>query len=704
MQNRMVRLTHLPAFRMLLPFLCGILIGLYSRYSAPILLLPCLLLLFVIAFRYKPKFHALQFQQWQGLLLYSLLLLSGWCYAWLRVPTNRPDHYSHFLSEDAQITLRLVETPEPKGKLYRTEAAVEEIMLGADTISVSGKLLVYIRPDSNNFRIPDYGDWIATPMQLQVPRKATNPGTFDFQRYLLRQGITHTLYLTPDEISYSGNNTAHPFLRWTRSLRDYLTAAITNAIDDEGAEAIALALLIGNRSLLDDDITDTFSSTGTMHILAVSGLHVGIIFLFFDKLLSLFPILVRHRYSKPVALMLIIWTYAILTGLSPSIFRAAIMFSFLSLGRPAGKHTNSFNILAASAFLLLIIDPMMVWQVGFQLSFSAILGILCFQPYLAKLWYPSYAIPRYVWSIMTVSIAAQIGTAPLSVYYFHQFPMYFLLSNIIAIPMSFITMCSGVLFCMTSALPAVGTLTGILLELLLLFMHKSLSLISNIPGAVVGHMYWPMGITVGVYVCLLILYMWLKGKRHFQLYLLQACVTVLLVVSGIQMLSDKSRPRLFIYDSRAATTIGYRYGNHAYILSDDTSSITETFADQYAPSLQRRWTGTPVVHRLDTLRHHPCIEIGGQHIFFAQKVGKDLPDCQPDYLVMDGGTIPIYDLLEHYSNTTFILGSRCSRKQAAYFQTLLEESGNHFYSIKESSAADLLLLQNQHLSYGLQGR
>ncbi len=700
----MVRLTHLPALRMLLPFLCGILIGLFARYSVPIPLLLCLLLIFYGLYSNKRASGTLLLQQWQGLILHILLLLTGWSYAWIRVPANRADHYSRYIREDAQLEIRVQQSPEPKGKSHRMETAVHRIILDKDTISVSGKLLMYLRTDSAACSLPEWGDRLIVPMQLQLPREATNPGSFDYRKYLLRQGISHVAYYKPDDITYAGNTSVNPLYKWTGAIGDYLSAEITDAINAPEARAIGLALLIGNRSLLDPDITDRFATTGTMHILAVSGLHVGIIFLFFDTILGLLPIAYKRKYFKPIALIVIIWTYALMTGLSPSIFRAAIMFSFLSMGKPLGKHISSFNILAASALLLIIINPMMILQVGFQLSYTAILGILCFQPYLAKCWHPQHTVLRYIWSIVTVSLAAQIGTAPLSIFYFHQFPVYFLLSNIIAIPLSFITMCAGVVFCLTSAIPIVGMFTAKALELLLQIMHNSLSYMSDLPSAAVLHMHWAMWTVISIYGTLILLYCWLVGKQHLYLWLLQLSAIAILFFSGIEMIVYKRQPGLFVYDNKDATAIGFRHGNNSYLISNDSVAIDGAFSNNFAPSLQRRWTGNPAVLNIPAEHNAACMQVGGQHILIALHNNNDLPACEPDYIVIDGGKVPLQALMDRYSSATYILGSRCSRKQLEYLRAKLEGNGIAYYSIKDNGYADLSPSQHHHLSYGAEGR
>ena len=171
-----------------------------------------------------------------------------------------------------------------------------------------------------------------------------------------------------------------------------------------------------------------------MHVLAVSGLHVGIIFFILNFLLT--PLNRNKRLLKIKLFLLVgaLWFYAFLTGLSPSVMRSCTMFSFIVVGENLNKRTNIYNTLAASAFLLMLINPLIIFGAGFQLSYIAVISIVFFQPRLAALVAVKNRILKYVWDLFTVSVAVQIGTAPISIFYFHQFPVYFWLSNFIVIP------------------------------------------------------------------------------------------------------------------------------------------------------------------------------------------------------------------------------------------------------------------------------
>ena len=203
---------------------------------------------------------------------------------------------------------------------------------------------------------------------------------------------------------------------------------------------VASALLLGYRENLDKELVKSYASAGAMHVLAVSGLHVGILYLLLTRIFSFLKKVKKVKNGKFILTILIVsflWFYAIMTGLSASVMRATTMFSFIVIGNELlNRKTSIYNTLAVSAIILMIINPFIVYQVGFQLSYVAVVGIVYLQPKLNRLFYSRYKLVRGVWAITCVSLAAQIATFPLSLHYFHQFSTYFFISNLIVIPAS----------------------------------------------------------------------------------------------------------------------------------------------------------------------------------------------------------------------------------------------------------------------------
>ncbi|NJO90405.1 MAG: ComEC/Rec2 family competence protein, partial [Chloroflexia bacterium] len=198
--------------------------------------------------------------------------------------------------------------------------------------------------------------------------------------------------------------------------------------------AILAALTLGVKDYLSDEIVEAYSDSGAMHVLAVSGLHVGILMAMLNMIFSFFWKRKKLLVLKSIIILVFLWLFALITGLAPSVTRSALMFSFFILSKNSGKRPSSYNSLAAAAFIILLFNPNALFHVGFQLSFLAVISILLFQQKLYRTIDIKNKYLDYFWQLTTVSLAAQIGTTPISIFYFHQFPIYALLTNIIVIP------------------------------------------------------------------------------------------------------------------------------------------------------------------------------------------------------------------------------------------------------------------------------
>ena len=291
-----------------------------------------------------------------------------------------------------------------------------------------GKMILYFEKDSASVSSLSYGDYFyvyGKPNRVKAP---SNPGEFDYKRFLERKGIYHQLYLASDRWIEIDKQKENPIYRFALNCRAYLLDILQEK-GLKGAEyAVASAILLGYSDKIDAKLLQEYSGAGAMHILCVSGLHVGIVYVVFSMLLFFLGKTDRSRFLKSMLLILLIWSYAVLTGLSPSVMRASAMFSLVAIGQNMRRDTNIFNTLSASAFILMLIDPLIILNLGFQLSYSAVLGIVLLQPPIYRIFTIKSKILDKIWTIIAVSIAAQIGTLPITLYYFHQFPNYFFLS------------------------------------------------------------------------------------------------------------------------------------------------------------------------------------------------------------------------------------------------------------------------------------
>lgn len=342
----------------------------------------------------------------------------------------------------------------------------------------SGKGLVYV--EFNHFENFKIGQKIIFPNNFEVITNKNNPGEFDATSYWNNLQIYHISFLNRYNIASLNNKTSS--LSIFKHMQHYFSDKLEKVMSGEEL-AIAKALLLGEKSEISSDLMNAFSGTGAMHLLSVSGLHIGIFVWIMQTLIALvYPSI--KRIFEVLLLLVILWIYTGITGFSPSVNRAAIMFSFLLLARLSGKQYSSIRILFISAFVLLLYNPNYLFDIGFQLSYAAMIGIFTFYRPIASI----FTIKNYVllkcWETTAVGIAAQITTLPLTLYYFHQFPNYFILTNIGLMVFSGVILGVGVAFLLLSWVPFLSKIIGIALFYSIHFLVDFIQYIYQLPFSV----------------------------------------------------------------------------------------------------------------------------------------------------------------------------------------------------------------------------
>lgn len=374
-------------------------------------------------------------KQWlRGSLILSLFFVSGIVITHQNTPITYSKHYLHHFYFDA-YQARVTANAETKPKTYKAEAEILAVRINGKWQKSSGKILLYVPLDAVSK--PIYGDVFlinSLPREVEPPK---NPLEFNYKAYLQRKGIYAHHFVRAENLRFIENNPPNYLIKAANQLRAYAEAINKQYLKEPQLYGIANAMLLGLRDEIDHDLQSAYSATGAVHVLSVSGMHVGILYLLLQFLfgkLTLTGKPKRKEYPKKqylftILIIVILFFYAILTGLSASVVRAAVMFSLLQVAPLVGRKNATFNTVALSAILLLFYNPYWLYDVGFQLSYLAILGILwLYTPLYQLVTFPKYT--TWVWSGLSVSLSAQLLTFPLSVYYFHQFPNYFLLTNL----------------------------------------------------------------------------------------------------------------------------------------------------------------------------------------------------------------------------------------------------------------------------------
>lgn len=445
-----MRLLNFTVVKFCLALILGILANHYLKLRVDILFLIevgliTLLIIQWLVYKSKVVQHI-----WFGLVTFLVMAGLGMISYGLQDERVNSNHYSHAIQVKDRIEKTFVVQihKQLKTDAYNDKYVVKVLHL--ENKSATGQLLLNVSRDSlkRPFHVDDV---LAVRTQLQDIRPALNPYQFDYSQYLKRQNIYHQLYASHNDISILKQET-HTLFGYADALRRHILLKLETAGFKGANLDLVSALLLGQRQYVDQDVIKSFVDSGTIHILAISGLHVGLILLILNRL---FQPLHRIKGGKTVASVLIVvllWSFAVVAGLSPSVVRAVTMFSLISVALHLRKSTNIYNTLIISAFILLLIRPNFLFEVGFQLSYGAVLGIVSLQPYFYKLWNPPHYFLDLGWQTLTVTVAAQLSILPISLFYFHQFPGLFFVSNLVIIPFLGIILGLGILVILLAVL------------------------------------------------------------------------------------------------------------------------------------------------------------------------------------------------------------------------------------------------------------
>ena len=345
-------------------------------------------------------------------------------------------------------------------------------------------------------------------------------------------------------------------------LRHYFAGVIEQYVQRPESKQIALALLLGQKESLGKEVKQAYSATGTQHILAVSGLHVGIIYSILLLPLTFFKQKGQLLQKSYLVLVLgLIWIYALMTGFSPSVVRAVVMFSLVTLGQMRKRKPSIWNILAFSALLLLVLDPDIQSDLGFQLSYLAVAGIVGLQPILLRMWAPSNRVLDYFWQMATVTLAAQLITSPLTLHYFHTFPTYFLVANLLIVPLSYIILCVGVPFLLLAWIPMVGSLLGAIVDFLLFIQNEITYTLQELPAALWQGIHLSLAGMLAIWGALWIWGNWEFGNRKI-LVRLGFGLCLLWAISNLWTEVLRPSHELYFFTKDQQRILDLRLGEH----------------------------------------------------------------------------------------------------------------------------------------------
>lgn len=478
-----------PILRLVVPLILGILFYMqFPQWAPP--LISNLVLLVVVSLLAWPKKYLFPYKHRyiSGIIIYTTFFIIGIGLSQFQHSYQKENYFATKLSESDYAIATLIEPPAEKPRSIKLIVAVRQMGNQEEIFTTDGLAVLYLEKDSNAKAL-QYGDVLIIPNELKPVSAPQNPDEFDYQSYLSNSGIEYQAYLRIGKWYKTNLKQGNPIKMYAINIRHFLLEELKRHGIRDAEFSVTAAMLLGVRNHLSPELQQSFSGAGAMHILCVSGLHVGIIFMLLNYFLGFLDRIKKGAIIRSIIILSSIWTYAMITGLSPSVVRAATMFSFISIGQNIGRQVNVYNSLSASAFVLLAFNPYLIIDVGFQLSYAAVIAIVALQKPLQNLWTPKWEGLFKIWQLTTVSIAAQIGTAPLALYYFHSFPNYFLLTNLVVIPAAFAIFISGIIVLVFSWSGVLADYFAWILSKMVALLNTFITGVEQLPFAVSRNIY-----------------------------------------------------------------------------------------------------------------------------------------------------------------------------------------------------------------------
>ena len=473
--------------------------------------------------------------------------------------------------------LRYNPQPLPKGEYF---AVVHEFPLEKEKSYravirlIKPKILVlaYFEKSEQISRV-EPGDVIWFRGQPEILQKTGNPFEFDYQAYAIRNGIGHRIYLKGSNFYALKTEKSRDIIESALIIRDRLLRIIENCGLKGEVFHLVSSISLGAREELEPETTQSFAKTGVIHVLAVSGMNVAIIFVVLDLMLQFLKRKKGGIYLYTFIILTAVWGYALITGMSASVLRAAAMFTFIVIGTGMSRHPNIYNTLASSAFVLLCINPSLVYDVGFQLSYVAVFSIVFFHPSIYGVFYFKYWIPDQIWILLSVSMSAQIGTLPFLLHYFHQFPTWFLLANLMVIPLvTLILYLTCIVFIVAPIVPFLGVIMTRILDWAGQGMLFSVHFVERLPYSILDGLY-PSDLSLLIIVLISIsVTLFIMHKSPKVLSVALVLFISLLIFGNLSAYQKILQKEIVVFNLSGKTLVAFTTGSETIWLTDKNNT------------------------------------------------------------------------------------------------------------------------------------
>jgi competence protein ComEC len=670
-----VKIVHFPLTRIFVGFLIGILI---FRIESPNLVIVFVSLtinligLFVFYF-YTQKHNFIRFIFGVFVLLSSILI--GISTALIHKENRIRIHYTNQIKDyekPHKMNLLLVEKIKNNSKYNRYVAQIK-ILDGKNSF---GKIILNISKENSakNLKIGDVLQLNGTILKNKIPQ---NPNLFNYGKYYENQEIYAQIYIKNKRIIIKN----YEISVWASFSNFRETIILNLEHSDISKEELNVlnALILGQQQDISPETLKEYQYAGAVHVLSVSGLHVGFILLFITFLLKPIGNSRRGSLLKLFIIVLSLWAFAILAGLSPSIVRSATMFSFIAIGIHLRRTVNIYHTLLVSMLLILLFKPSFLFDVGFQLSYLALFFILWLQPLLSNIWLPKNKIIRYFWDIIAVSFSAQIGAMPLSIHYFHQFPGLFFVTNLLILPLLGIIMAVGVVAILIATFETVPIFIAKPTEFLIKLLNEIIHLVASMDNFVIKNISFSKEMLISSYLVIILMILWIKKPVFKQLILVFLSVILVQSIFIFQKKETLNKEELIVFDYKKNTLITARIGESVTVYGSDSiiENITKNLVIQ--SYLVGNFCYVTNKKKLENFMHfkNQKILVIDSMCIFPKKINPDI------IIIIQSPKLNIQRLLKIYAPKEIIVDGSNYKSYIRYWEATCKKEKIPFHNTNE---------------------
>ncbi len=610
------------------------------------------MLLYFILIKQSKTFTKVLF----GVLLQVFLFISGWLLCAYNNDKQNIDNYNNYSATDIESYSGYIsEIPVEKTKSVKAEITLQQIKYKGKWQTASGKMIVYFEKadKAKNLETGNTIVFIGKPQEMQTP---LNPHEFDYKAYLNLRNIYHSVYLKDESWGVVDKVQTFTLFSFTQKIRKQLLNTYRQSGLENTEFAMVAALVLGYDDEIDRPLLNAYSHTGTLHVLSVSGLHVGIIYMLLGYMLSFLDRNKKTTWIKVFLILGFLWFFVLLSGFSAAAVRAAFMFSLIMLGKTLFEQVETANIVLVSAFFSLCINPFWLADIGFQLSYTAVLGIIYLYPYFNNMFAFSWGFANKVWALCSVSIAAQLATLPVTLYYFHQFPALFLITNLVLIPISTLVMYGSILVLLFSKVTLVANVLVYITGFLIKIMNACAVFFDSLPFCVIDNIHLTMINLIGLYLLLFLVFISIEERSYKLLMSSFVVAVVILILSIFFDLQTKRNNELVIYQSDKTNMLAVFSGNRYVQLSDTIPD------DRLQSTLRENKIYHDVVYeKSGQLTNTSLLIVNHKRILFAKDVmilsQQFINSINPDYIWITGNSLKRVKLPEFFCKQEHVIVS-----------------------------------------------